>query len=73
MIDVRCEMDFPKLKNTLLCRILVYVLVIGAFAVPVIIVALIDAIPSSVKGCLLAAFITVFSFYLILDFLHYIF
>jgi hypothetical protein len=27
-------MKFPKLKNALLCRILVYVVVLGAFLVP---------------------------------------
>lgn len=42
-------MNFPKLKNAVLCRILVYVIVIGIFAAPAIIVGCIDMVPDSVK------------------------
>ena len=42
-------MKFPKLKNALLCRILVYVVVIGGFIVPIIIVANLKFVPEAVK------------------------
>ena len=42
-------MSFPRLKNALLCRILVYVVVIGAFIVPLILVANLSFIPDTIK------------------------
>ena len=42
-------MKFPKLKNALLCRILVYVVVIGGFIAPIIIVANLKFVPEAVK------------------------
>ncbi|MDD6095554.1 MAG: hypothetical protein PUC29_07415 [Clostridia bacterium] len=42
-------MAFPKLKKALLCRILVYVVVIGVFIAPIIIVSNIKFIPDIVK------------------------
>ena len=42
-------MGFPKLKNALLCRILTYVVVIGAFAAAIVILACIPAVPSLIK------------------------
>lgn len=42
-------MKFPKLKNALLCRILVYVVVIGDFIAPIIIVANLKFVPEAVK------------------------
>ena len=42
-------MNFPTLKNPLLCRIMVYVAVIGAFAVPGVIIAMLSFIPLAYK------------------------
>lgn len=42
-------MNFPRLKNALLCRILVYVIVLGAFIAPIIIVVNLKFIPDTVK------------------------
>ena len=43
-------MKFPKIKNALLCRILMYVIVLGGFAAPVVIVAMLPFVPTDVKG-----------------------
>ena len=49
IIELRGEiLRFPKLKNALLCRILVYITVLGSFLVPIIIVARLSFIP--IKG-----------------------
>ena len=42
-------MKSPKLKNALLCRILVYVVVLGGFIAPIIIVANLKFVPEAVK------------------------
>ena len=42
-------MKFPKLKNALLCRILVYVVVLGGFIAPIIIVANLNFVPETIK------------------------
>ena len=42
-------MNFPRLKNALLCRILIYVVVLGGFIAPIIIVANLKFIPEAVK------------------------
>lgn len=42
-------MNFPRLKNALLCRILVYVVVLGGFIAPIIIVANLKFVPEAVK------------------------
>lgn len=42
-------MKFPKLKNALLCRILVYVVVLGGFIAPIIIVANLNFVPVAIK------------------------
>ena len=42
-------MKFPKLKNALLCRILVYVVVLGGFIAPIIIVANLNFVPEKIK------------------------
>ena len=42
-------MYFPRLKNALLCRILVYVVVLGGFIAPIIIVVNLKLIPEIVK------------------------
>lgn len=43
-------LPFPRLKNALLCRILVYVVVIGAFAVPAVIVVKLPFVPDGIKA-----------------------
>jgi len=48
----RTEVSFlksPKLKNALLCRILVYVVVLGGFIAPIIIVANLRFVPEAIK------------------------
>ncbi len=42
-------MRFPRLKNALLCRILVYVVVLGMFAAPVVMIACLDFVPDYIK------------------------
>lgn len=42
-------MNYPKLKNPILCRILVYIVVIGAFFIPSILVAVLPFISDAVK------------------------
>ncbi len=42
-------MKYPKLKNALLCRILVYIVVLGGFVAPIIIVANLKFVPEAVK------------------------
>ena len=42
-------MKSPKLKNALLCRILVYVVVLGGFIAPIIIVANLKFVPEAIK------------------------
>lgn len=42
-------MYFPRLKNALLCRILVYVAVLGGFIAPIIVVVNLKLIPENVK------------------------
>lgn len=42
-------MNFPKLKHARLCRILTYAVVIGAFIIPIIIIANISIIPIKIK------------------------
>ena len=42
-------MKFPKLKNALLCRVLVYVVVLGGFIAPIVIVANLNFVPETIK------------------------
>ena len=42
-------LHFPRLKNAFLCRILLYVVVIGRFIAPIIVVATLKFIPEAVK------------------------
>lgn len=42
-------MNFPRLKNALLCRILVYIVILGGFIAPIIIVANLKFVPEAVK------------------------
>lgn len=42
-------MKSPKLKNALLCRILVYIVVLGGFIAPIIIVANLKFVPEAIK------------------------
>lgn len=58
-------MPFPKLKNALLCRILVYMVVIGAFALPVVAVALTGFFSGAVVFCLAMLAIVGFLVYLV--------
>ncbi|MBO7303375.1 MAG: hypothetical protein J6U68_04230 [Clostridia bacterium] len=42
-------MKFPRLKNALLCRILVYVVVLGGFIAPIIVIANLNFVPQPIK------------------------
>ena len=42
-------MKFPTLKNALLCRILVYIVVLGGFIAPIVIVANLGFVPNTLK------------------------
>ena len=46
--EVTC-LNFPRLKNALLCRILVYVVILGGFIAPIIVVINLKFIPENVK------------------------
>ena len=46
--EVSC-LNFPKLKNALLCRILVYVVVLGGFIAPIVIVVSLKFVPEAIK------------------------
>ena len=58
-------MKFPRLKNALLCRILVYAVVLGGFIAPIVIVASISFVHESIKvavgiACTVALLIYIF-------------
>ena len=61
-------MSFPKLKNALLCRVLVYVVVLGAFIVPIVLVAYIPMIPVAIKWVFGALMLLCLVFYIIRNF-----
>lgn len=42
-------MKFPKLKQALLCRILPYVIVLGGFVLPIVVVCCLDFIPEGIR------------------------
>ncbi|MBE6544410.1 MAG: hypothetical protein E7675_08425 [Ruminococcaceae bacterium] len=57
-------MNFPKLKNALICRITPYVLVLGAFILPIIAVIALPFIPESVKPYLVIGLVGALIVYL---------
>ena len=62
-------MKFPKLKNALLCRVLVYVVVLGGFIAPIIIVANLNFVPETIKIVVGVAFAIALLIYLIKNFM----
>ena len=62
-------MKFPKLKNALFCRILVYVVVLGGFIAPVIIVANLSFVHDIIKLIVVLAFVIALLIYLIKNFM----
>ena len=62
-------MKFPKLKNALLCRILVYVVVLGGFIAPIIIVANLNFVPEKIKIITGVTLAIALSIYLIKNFM----
>ena len=62
-------MNFPRLKNALLCRILVYVVVLGGFIVPIIVVASLTFVPEIVKIIVSIGFVIGLLVYLIKNFI----
>lgn len=61
-------MKIPQLKNALLCRILVYVVVLGGFIAPIIIVANLSFVPETIKIVVGVAFAIALLVYLIKNF-----
>lgn len=61
-------MGFPKIKYPLLCRIMVYVVVIGGFALPVIIASRLDFLSDGAKAFVLMASLVGFLIYIIKNF-----
>lgn len=61
-------MGFPRLKKALLCRILVYVIVLGRFITPIIIVANLRFVPELVKTIVSIGLMTGLLIYLIKNF-----
>ena len=61
-------MGFPKIKYPLLCRIIVYVVVIGGFALPVIIASRLDFLSDGAKAFVLMASLIGFLIYIIKNF-----
>ena len=62
-------MKFPKLKNALLCRVLFYVVVLGRFIAPIIIVINLNFVPETIKVVVGVAFAIAFLIYLIKNFI----
>ena len=62
-------MKIPQLKNALLCRILVYVVVLGGFIAPIIIVANLNFVPETIKIVVGVAFAIALLIYLIKNFM----
>ena len=62
-------MEFPKLKNAALCRILVYVVVLGGFIAPIIIVANLNFVHENIKIAVGVAFAVALVIYLIKNFM----
>lgn len=61
-------MKFPRLKNPLLCRITSYIVVIGGFIAPIIIIFNLDFIPEIIKMLSFIAFMTGLLVYMIKNF-----
>lgn len=61
-------MKFPRLKNALLCRILVYVVVLGVFIVPMAVVMSLSFIPEAVKLIVIIGLSVGFIIYLFKNF-----
>ena len=61
-------MKYPKIKNALLCRILIYIVVIGGFLFPIIPVCLIPFIPEGAKVIISFALVVALLIYMIKNF-----
>lgn len=61
-------MKYPKLKNALLCRILTYVVIIGIFTLPIVIIFCIKPIPDLIKAISLIAFMVGLLIYIFKNF-----
>ena len=61
-------MKFPKLKNALLCRILVYVIVLSIFIIPIVIIATLDFVPEAIKALAVIGFLVALLVYIIKNF-----
>ena len=62
-------MGFPKLKNALFCRILTYVVVLGLFIAPIVLLACIPVIPVQIKVAAFVVFGAGLIYYLIKNFI----
>lgn len=61
-------MTFPKLKHALLCRILTYVVVLGAFILPIVLVCCLECIPDGIQLALVSALVIGLLVYLVKNF-----
>ncbi len=62
-------MRFPRLKNALLCRILVYVVVLGSFFASMAVIVSLNFIPEIVKSIACIGLLIAFSIYLVRNFI----
>ena len=61
-------MKYPKIKNALLCRILIYIVVIGGFLFPIIPLCLIPFISEDVKILISFALVVALLIYMVKNF-----
>lgn len=61
-------MKYPRIKNALLCRILIYIVVIGGFLFPIIPLCLIPFISESVKILISFALVVALLIYMVKNF-----
>lgn len=61
-------MKYPKIKNALLCRIIIYIVVIGGFLFPIIPMCLIPFIPEGTKVLISFALVVALLIYMVKNF-----
>lgn len=61
-------LKFPKLKNALFCRILIYIIVLGGFITPIVIVSNMNFLPETVKILIIIGLTVGLLIYLIKNF-----
>lgn len=61
-------MKYPKIKNALLCRILIYIVVVGGFLFPIIPICLLPFIPEGTKVLISLALVVALIVYMVKNF-----